>query len=148
MTTEDEIDASKAPLLDHLLELRNRLMRSGIAFIVLFILAFAVSKIIYNFLLWPYEWAASTYPAGQVKLIYTEPLGFLFTQIRVAFFTDLERRSRAHCDDPHLAAVSRLESGQQVVKQSRVLGAGSGREPDVLRRQRSPSHQQRQQATG
>jgi sec-independent protein translocase protein TatC len=87
MTTEDEIDASKAPLLDHLLELRNRLMRSGIAFIVLFILAFAVSKIIYNFLLWPYEWAASTYPAGQVKLIYTEPLGFLFTQIRVAFFT-------------------------------------------------------------
>src|SRR6186713_620063 len=87
MTTEDDIDASKAPLLDHLLELRNRLMRSGIAFIVLFILAFAVSKIIYNFLLWPYEWAASTYPAGQVKLIYTEPLGFLFTQIRVAFFT-------------------------------------------------------------
>ncbi|GLS19115.1 Sec-independent protein translocase protein TatC [Labrys miyagiensis] len=87
MTTEDDIDASKAPLLDHLLELRSRLMSSGIAFFVLFVLAFVVSRYIYNFLLWPYEWAASTFPAGQVKLIYTEPLGFLFTQIRVAFFT-------------------------------------------------------------
>jgi len=86
MTTEDDIDASKAPLLDHLIELRTRLMKSGIAFIVLFVLAFAVSRYIYNFLLWPYEWAASTFPTGQVKLIYTEPLGFLFTQIRVAFF--------------------------------------------------------------
>ncbi|PRH84928.1 twin-arginine translocase subunit TatC [Labrys okinawensis] len=85
--TEDDIDASKAPLLDHLIELRSRLMKSGIAFIVLFIGAFAISKTIYNFLLWPYEWAASSYPAGQVKLIYTHPLDFLFTQIRVAFFT-------------------------------------------------------------
>jgi sec-independent protein translocase protein TatC len=87
MTTEDDIDASKAPLLDHLLELRSRLMRSGIAFIILLILAFAVSRYIYNFLLWPYEWAASTFPKQQVRLIYNEPLGFLFTQIRVAFFT-------------------------------------------------------------
>ncbi|WP_448952285.1 twin-arginine translocase subunit TatC [Labrys neptuniae] len=85
--TDDEIDASKAPLLDHLIELRTRLMKSGIAFIILFVGAFAISKSIYNVLLWPYEWAASSYPAGQVKLIYTEPLGFLFTQIRVAFFT-------------------------------------------------------------
>ncbi|QEN86649.1 twin-arginine translocase subunit TatC [Labrys sp. KNU-23] len=82
--TEDEIDASKAPLLDHLIELRTRLMKSGIAFIVLFIGAFAISKSIYLFLLWPYEWAAAGNP---VKLIYNGPLDFLFTQIRVAFFT-------------------------------------------------------------
>ena len=60
--SQDEIDASKAPLLDHLLELRNRLIKSGIAFIVLFVLCFAISKHIYNGLLWPYEWAASTFP--------------------------------------------------------------------------------------
>jgi sec-independent protein translocase protein TatC len=85
--SQDDIDASKAPLLDHLIELRSRLMRSGIAFIVLFVLAFAVSKHIYNLMLWPYEWAASSFPAGNIKLIYTAPLDFLFTQIRVAFFT-------------------------------------------------------------
>ncbi|OCC05568.1 twin arginine-targeting protein translocase TatC [Labrys sp. WJW] len=81
--TEDDIDASKAPLLDHLIELRSRLMKSGIAFIVLFIGAFAISKSIYLILLWPYEWAAAGNP---VKLIYNHPLDFLFTQIRVAFF--------------------------------------------------------------
>jgi sec-independent protein translocase protein TatC len=85
--SEDDIDASKAPLLDHLIELRTRLMKSGLAFAVLFILAFAFSKHIYNGLLWPYEWAASSFPEGQVKLIYTAPLDFLFTQIRVAMFT-------------------------------------------------------------
>jgi sec-independent protein translocase protein TatC len=86
MTTEDEIDASKAPLLDHLIELRGRLMKSGIAFLALFILSFAIARHIYDVLLWPYEWAAASYPGG-VRLIYNAPLDFLFTQIRVAFFT-------------------------------------------------------------
>ncbi|MDQ0393006.1 twin-arginine translocase subunit TatC [Labrys monachus] len=84
--SQDDIEASKAPLLDHLLELRNRLLKSGIAFIVLFVLCFAVSKHIYNGLLWPYQWAASSFPDADVKLIYNAPLDFLFTQIRVALF--------------------------------------------------------------
>lgn len=85
--TDNEIDASKAPLLDHLIELRSRLMKSGIAFVALFIFAFAFARHIYDVLLWPYEWAASSFPSGQVRLIYNAPLDFLFTQIRVSFFT-------------------------------------------------------------
>jgi len=84
--SQEDIDASKAPLLDHLIELRGRLIKSGIAFIVLFVLCFAISKHIYNVLLWPYQWAAASFPDVDVRLIYNAPLDFLFTQIRVAVF--------------------------------------------------------------
>lgn len=84
--SQEDIDASKAPLLDHLIELRNRLMKSLIAFIVLFILCFALAKPIYNLLLWPFEWAAHGAGIENVKLIYTAPLEYFFTQLKVAMF--------------------------------------------------------------
>ena len=42
--THEDIEATKAPLLEHLVELRNRLVRSVIAFLICFILCFALSR--------------------------------------------------------------------------------------------------------
>jgi len=54
---DDEIAASQAPLLDHLVELRQRLIRSFLAFALAFLLCFAVKNYILEFLLIPYQWA-------------------------------------------------------------------------------------------
>jgi sec-independent protein translocase protein TatC len=83
MTTED-IDASKAPLMEHLIELRARLIKSMIAFFLMFFLSFFFAKQIYNLLIFPYVLAAGD--VSQVKLIYTAPLEYLFTQIKIAVF--------------------------------------------------------------
>ena len=45
---EDEIDASKAPLMEHLIELRSRLIKSVLAFIVMMVICFAGARYIYN----------------------------------------------------------------------------------------------------
>lgn len=84
--SQEDIDATKAPLLDHLVELRSRLIKSLLAFVVLFIVCFAVAKPIYNILLWPFEWAASGSGVETVRLIYTAPLEYFFTQLKVAVF--------------------------------------------------------------
>lgn len=81
---EDEIEASRAPLIDHLIELRSRLIKSLIAFLVMFFLCFALAKQIYNILVQPYLWAAGE--GANVQLIYTAPLEYLFTQIKIAAF--------------------------------------------------------------
>jgi sec-independent protein translocase protein TatC len=81
---EDEIEASRAPLMEHLIELRKRLMWAMAAILVAFILCFAVAGHIYNILVWPYEWASP--PDRVIKLIYTAPQEFLITQIKLAFF--------------------------------------------------------------
>ncbi|MEZ5843198.1 MAG: twin-arginine translocase subunit TatC [Hyphomicrobiaceae bacterium] len=79
--TESEIDASKAPLMDHLIELRQRLLYSVLALAIGFFLCFAVAKYIYNFLTWPLVWV---WPAA--KLVITHPLEYFFTNVRVALF--------------------------------------------------------------
>lgn len=82
--SDADIEATKAPLLDHLIELRSRLIKSLIAFVIMFFLCFVLSKQIYNILVWPYVFAAG--PGADVKLIYTAPLEYLFTQIKIAVF--------------------------------------------------------------
>jgi sec-independent protein translocase protein TatC len=81
---EDDIEASRAPLIDHLIELRSRLIKSMIAFMLMFFICFAASRHIYNILTLPYIWAAGS--SNDAKLIYTAPLEQLFTQIKVAAF--------------------------------------------------------------
>ncbi|MFY8038397.1 MAG: twin-arginine translocase subunit TatC [Bosea sp. (in: a-proteobacteria)] len=81
---EDDIEASRAPLIDHLIELRSRLIKSMVAFIVLFFICFAGAKYIYNVLVMPYVWAVGG--PEKARLIYTAPLEYLFTQIKIAAF--------------------------------------------------------------
>jgi sec-independent protein translocase protein TatC len=81
---EDEIEASRAPLIEHLVELRSRLIKSLIAFLIMFFVCFGFSTQIYNILVLPYVWAAGS--AANAQLIYTGPLELLFTHIKVAAF--------------------------------------------------------------
>ena len=54
----DEIEATKAPLIEHLIELRRRLIWALLAIFVAFLVCFYFAKPIYNLLLWPYRVAA------------------------------------------------------------------------------------------
>jgi sec-independent protein translocase protein TatC len=81
---EDEIDASKAPLMDHLIELRSRLIKSLFAFVIMMVICFAGARYLYNILLWPYEFAAGG--NTEIKLIFTAPQEFLITQIKLALW--------------------------------------------------------------
>lgn len=81
---EDDLKGSEAPLIEHLTELRQRLIFSVIALAVLFIACFFVADPIYNFLLGPYVAAAGD--PESVRLIYTAPQEFFFTKLSVAFF--------------------------------------------------------------
>ncbi|MBV8447574.1 MAG: twin-arginine translocase subunit TatC [Hyphomicrobiales bacterium] len=83
---EAHIEASRAPLIEHLIELRTRLIRSLLAFAVLFVLSFVFATQIYNILLIPYVWAASQHGYPVPHLVFTEPLGFLITKIKLAAF--------------------------------------------------------------
>jgi sec-independent protein translocase protein TatC len=80
---QDDIDASKAPLLDHLIELRSRLIWSLVAFAAMFFVCFAVAGRIYNILVWPYMWASGN---DEVRLIATHFLEQILTQVKLAMF--------------------------------------------------------------
>lgn len=80
---EDEIEASKAPLMDHLIELRSRLIKALIAFAIAFALCFVFAKQIYNVLVWPFVWIAG--PENS-KFIYTALLEYFLTQLKLAMF--------------------------------------------------------------
>jgi sec-independent protein translocase protein TatC len=82
--SQDDIDASKAPLMEHLVELRSRLIKSLLVFFVMMIVCFAGAKYIYNILLFPYQLAAGV--DAKIELIYTAPQEFLITQIKLAIF--------------------------------------------------------------
>ncbi|WP_439272416.1 twin-arginine translocase subunit TatC [Pseudochrobactrum sp. HB0163] len=88
---QDEIDQSAAPLLEHLIELRRRLIWSIVAFFLAFILCFAVAKQLFNLLVLPYQWALDWAGMDRSKaaLIYTAPQEFFFTQVKVAMFGGL-----------------------------------------------------------
>jgi sec-independent protein translocase protein TatC len=85
MTPEDiaAVEASKAPLMDHLIELRSRLIKALIAFAVTFAVCFFFSKQIYNVLVWPYVWIRGT---GNSQMIYTALLELFITHLKVAMF--------------------------------------------------------------
>jgi sec-independent protein translocase protein TatC len=80
---EKEIEASKAPLMDHLIELRTRLIKAVIAFAVTFALCFFFAKQIYNILVWPFVLVAG---AENSKFIYTALLEYFITQLKLAMF--------------------------------------------------------------
>ena len=110
---ESEIEDSRAPLMDHLVELRRRLIICAIALAVGFALCFTFSREIYLILLHPFEVGAGLMAAQkeqgvghgpfdlllilfglrpaphnieQLKLVFTAPLEFFFTKTKLAAF--------------------------------------------------------------
>ena len=81
--SHEDIEATKAPLMDHLIELRSRLIKALIAFAVTFALCFVFAKQIYNVLVWPFVTVAG--PENS-KFIYTALLEYFITQIKLAMF--------------------------------------------------------------
>lgn len=84
---EEEIEASKAPLLDHLVELRKRIIYSLWALLAGFILCFSFADPIYNFLTAPLAHAMAGQPNSH--LIYTQLYEKFFTNAKVGLFAGL-----------------------------------------------------------
>ena len=80
---DGELDDSRAPLLDHLIELRRRLLYCIAAVVVAFGLSMYFSEAIFAFLLQPLK------IAGQTEVIYTTIYGAFFAQVKLAFFAAL-----------------------------------------------------------
>lgn len=80
---DPDIDASKAPLLEHLIELRRRLLWSFAAVAVAFCVCFYFARDIFAVLVHP------LLVAGQDKLIYTQIFEAFFVELKVAFFAAL-----------------------------------------------------------
>ncbi len=86
----DEVEASRAPLMSHLEELRTRLIWSVVAVAAMFIVCFIYAEWIYNILLIPFQDAARTVRSDgsdlTLQLIFTAPLEFFFVKLKLAFF--------------------------------------------------------------
>ena len=80
---EKEIEATKAPLMEHLVELRGRLIKALAAFAVAAVVCFFFARHIYNVLTWPYIWVAG---AENSKFIYTGLLEYFIVQLKLAMF--------------------------------------------------------------
>lgn len=78
-----DIDETQAPLLDHLVELRARLLRSILALGMAFCVCLYFAGDIFSFLVKP---LTAAFPAGQGKLIYTKLYEAFFVEIKVALF--------------------------------------------------------------
>ncbi|MDH4744426.1 twin-arginine translocase subunit TatC [Sphingomonas sp. CBMAI 2297] len=76
-----DIDDTQQPLLEHLIELRRRLLYCVAALVVTFFASFYFSKEIYGFLVHPLA------VAGQDQVIFTQIFGAFFVQLKVAFFS-------------------------------------------------------------
>jgi sec-independent protein translocase protein TatC len=88
---EEAIESTRAPLLDHLSELRDRLLWSVVSVVVGFVICFGFWHFILRGLLLPYENAVIAVKGvdalkNGMGLIYTAPLEAFLTQIKVALF--------------------------------------------------------------
>lgn len=81
--SQEDIDASTAPLLDHLIELRSRLIKSLVFFAVAFVICYYFSESIYGFLVQPYADATA---GGNKRLIATALQEIFFTYVKVGMF--------------------------------------------------------------
>ena len=78
-----DIDETQAPLLDHLVELRARLLRAIAAVVVAFAACLYFAGDIFGFLIRP---LTAAFPPGQGKLVYTKLYEAFFVEIKVALF--------------------------------------------------------------
>ena len=78
-----DIDDTQAPLLDHLIELRGRLMRCVIALAIAFGICLYFADDIFGILVRP---LTEAFPPGQGRLIYTKLYEAFFVEVKVALF--------------------------------------------------------------
>jgi sec-independent protein translocase protein TatC len=84
MTSKDDIEDSSAPLVEHLAELRNRLIWSVCAFMVGMVLCFIVAEPILDFMLHPIEVAMRELGNPNPVMQYTAPQEYFFTLMHIA----------------------------------------------------------------
>jgi len=85
--TDETADAQKMPLLDHLVELRQRLLRSVIALFVMFFVSFFFAEYLYNFLVQPLaDILLQRGDERMARMIFTDLTEVFFTYVKVAFF--------------------------------------------------------------
>lgn len=92
---EDEVDASRAPLLDHLVELRSRLIKCVLALIIGCLICIPFLEEIQNLLMYPFYTGLERYNADLIAeggqaldsgLIATQPLETFFVRIKICIF--------------------------------------------------------------
>ena len=116
--TQQDIDSTEAPLIEHLIELRKRLMTCAIGFVVAFIVSFWFSSDILHYLILPFQWGTGL---PDVKLISIKLLGVFLVKIKIAFFVG----HQSFIDiDERLALARTFVSGQSqvIATNDHVLG--------------------------
>lgn len=78
-----DLDETQAPLLDHLIELRGRLVKAVAALAIAFLISFYFADEIFGFLVLP---LTNSFPEGEGQLVYTQLYGAFFVEIKVALF--------------------------------------------------------------
>jgi len=81
---DDDTESNKMPLIEHLIELRNRLLWSIGALVIGFVLCYLVAEEMYRFLVQPLSDLMEGQPGR--RMIYTALHEAFFTQLKVAFF--------------------------------------------------------------
>jgi sec-independent protein translocase protein TatC len=84
MSTQDDMEGSAAPLIEHLTELRSRLIYSVAAFLVAMIICFFIAKPMLGFLLEPIENTMRALGDEQPVMQFTAPQELFFTYIRIS----------------------------------------------------------------
>ncbi|WP_341858491.1 MULTISPECIES: twin-arginine translocase subunit TatC [unclassified Qipengyuania] len=83
MAVIKDIDESQAPLLDHLIELRGRLVRCVLALALAFGVCLYFADPILGFLIQPLK---NAFPVGEGQLIFTKLYEVFFVELKVALF--------------------------------------------------------------
>ena len=86
MAVIKDIDETQAPLLDHLIELRTRLVRSVLALMVAFGVCLYFAEPILGFLIQPLK---NAFPSGEGQLIFTKLYEVFFVELKVALFAGI-----------------------------------------------------------
>lgn len=85
----DDVESSRAPLLEHLNELRSRLIKSLLALSVATIGCFFFAEDIYGLLVRPFATVAEEIRGSQLEFIFTAPMEYFFAQLKLAVFAGL-----------------------------------------------------------